>query len=123
MPEKIYYIFLDHNQWEALKQICESYFRSSNSSGFQQMAHEKVQNARFFQEINIEWGKPWEEWEKTTGTSINEPEWSFMWAMRELKSMEHNIRTLMAKFLGLKIKYENVEKELVDAKGTMEEKK
>lgn len=116
MPEKIYYLFLDHNQRDALKQICDAYFRTTKGSGFQRMAAEKVQNARHFTELNIDWGKPWEEWEKTTGTSINEPEWSFMWAMRELKTMEHNIRTLMAKFLGLKIKYENALKELEASK-------
>ena len=109
MSDKIYYLFLDGHQWGALKAICESYFRESKGSGFQQMARDKVDNARFFQELNIVWER-WEEWENNTETSINQPEWAYKWAMRDLLSLENNIRTLMAKFLGLKLKYETGQK-------------
>ena len=109
MSDKIYYLFLDGHQWDALKSICESYFRESKGSGFQQMAADKVEKARFFQELNIQWER-WEEWENNTETSINQPEWAYKWAMRDLLSLENNIRTLMAKFLGLKLKYETSQK-------------
>lgn len=114
MSDKIYYLFLDGHQWGALKAICESYFRESKGSGFQRMAADKVEEARFFRELNIQWER-WEEWENNTETSINQPEWAYKWAMRDLLSLENNIRTLMAKFLGLKLKYETGQKVLEEA--------
>ena len=106
--DRIYYLFLDPLQWEGLKELCAAYFRDGQAgSGFMRMAAEKVENARNFKEVNLEWGAGrYKEWETVTGTSINEPEWSFMWAMRDIRSFENNIRTLMAKFLGLRIKYD-----------------
>lgn len=111
--DKMYYVFLDPLQWEGLKELCEAYYRTGKAgSGFMQMAADKVKNARHFKETNIAWGRRYTEWETTTGTAINEPEWSFMWALRDIKSFEHNIRTLMAKYLGLRIKYDNVIRKL-----------
>ena len=105
MPMKMYYLFLEPLQLESLKKIVEHYFRDSAGSGFDNQVRELVTNAKFLEELAVDWGA------KQTDQIISrkqEPDWSFMWALRELDSLSHHIRTVAAKYVTTKMKQERL---------------
>ena len=106
MPMKMYYLFLEPMQLESLKKMVEHYFRNDAvGSGFDRQVREIVDTAQFLEELTIDWGAKQAD---AILSKKNEPDWSFMWAMRELESLGYHLRHIMGKAVAGKMRQDRL---------------